>query len=303
MGDSGAGRLLRSAWCSAPAASSARPTRPASFGPAARDRLGPARRPPSSSAPPPARSPARRCASGCPPRTWRRRSTGCPPSRRGGAILRRILPADVEPLPTPSVGSLLRPWNLPSPALITRAVRRPLAFRPDVAAMTLLPRGRIDISERARGPRRAHGQSLAGRAADLHGPPLGRGPGRLRPRRRATGPPGRRRAGLVRHPRLLPTGRHRGHRVRRRWRALGHQRGRAPVRGARRGRRHLLHVGRPRQCQRGRRLAPADRAPAHGARDRPAAGGRGRRDQPGARRASRAAPWDCGPWPRTGARR
>jgi NTE family protein len=76
---------------------------------------------------------------------------GVPPSRRGGAILRRILPADVEPLPTPSFGSLLRLWNLPSTALITRTIRRPLAFRPDVAAMTLLPRGRVDISERARG--------------------------------------------------------------------------------------------------------------------------------------------------------
>ncbi len=54
-------------------------------------------------------------------------------------------------MPTPSLGSLFRPWNLPSPALITRVVRRPLAFRPEVAAMTLLPRGRIDISERARG--------------------------------------------------------------------------------------------------------------------------------------------------------
>jgi NTE family protein len=76
---------------------------------------------------------------------------GVPTSRRGGAILRRILPADAEPLPTPSLGSLFRPWNLPSPDLVTRMVRRPLAFRLDVAAMTLLPRGRIDISERARG--------------------------------------------------------------------------------------------------------------------------------------------------------
>jgi len=76
---------------------------------------------------------------------------GVPTSRSGGAILRRILPADVEPLPTPSFGSMFRPWNLPSTALITRAIRRPLAFRPDVAAMTLLPRGRIDISERAQG--------------------------------------------------------------------------------------------------------------------------------------------------------
>src|SRR6202034_817958 len=60
-------------------------------------------------------------------------------SRRGGAILRRILPSDPDPLPTPSLGSLFRPWNLPSPALITRVARRPLAFRPEVAAMTLLP--------------------------------------------------------------------------------------------------------------------------------------------------------------------
>src|SRR3984885_12350613 len=76
---------------------------------------------------------------------------GVPTSRRGGDILGRILPAHAQPPPTPPVRSLLRLWNLPSPALISRVVRRPLAFRPDVAAMTLLPRGRIDISERARG--------------------------------------------------------------------------------------------------------------------------------------------------------
>ncbi len=76
---------------------------------------------------------------------------GVPTSRRGGAILERILPADAGPLPTPSVRTLLRPWNLPSPALLTRVARRPLAFRPEVAAVTLMPRGQIDISERARG--------------------------------------------------------------------------------------------------------------------------------------------------------
>ena len=76
---------------------------------------------------------------------------GAPTSRRGGAILRRILPDDEGPLPTPSLRSLFRPWNLPSPALIARAARRPLAFRPEVAAMTLLPRGDIDISARAHG--------------------------------------------------------------------------------------------------------------------------------------------------------
>ncbi len=74
---------------------------------------------------------------------------GMPTSRRGGAILERILPADAGPLPSPSVRSLLRPWNLPSPALLTRVARRPLAFRPQVAAVTLLPRGQVDISERA----------------------------------------------------------------------------------------------------------------------------------------------------------
>jgi NTE family protein len=74
---------------------------------------------------------------------------GVPMSRAGGALLKRIIPDD-SPLPVPSVTSLLRPWNPPSLALIGQTVRRPLAFRPDVAAMTLLPRGRVDISERAR---------------------------------------------------------------------------------------------------------------------------------------------------------
>src|ERR1700733_4287271 len=76
---------------------------------------------------------------------------GAPTSRRGGAILRRILPDDAGPLPTPSMLSLLRPWALPSPALVVRALRRPLAFRPEVAAMTLVPRGQVDISQRASG--------------------------------------------------------------------------------------------------------------------------------------------------------
>ena len=72
-------------------------------------------------------------------------------SRRGGVILRQILPADSAPLPTPPLAAWLRPWSVPSPALLSRFARRPLAFRPDVAAMTLVPRGQLDISERARG--------------------------------------------------------------------------------------------------------------------------------------------------------
>ena len=74
---------------------------------------------------------------------------GDPMSSEGGALLKRIIPDD-SPLPVPSVISLFRLWNPPSLALIGQTVRRPLAFRPDVAAMTLLPRGRVDISERAR---------------------------------------------------------------------------------------------------------------------------------------------------------
>ncbi len=76
---------------------------------------------------------------------------GVPPSRQGDELLRRILPADSGPLPTPSVLSVLRPWSLPSPALIARVARRPLAFRPEVAVSTLIPKGQVDISERARG--------------------------------------------------------------------------------------------------------------------------------------------------------
>jgi NTE family protein len=76
---------------------------------------------------------------------------GAPLSRRGAALLERILPPDAGPLPTPGMRAILRPWNLPSPALIGRVARRPLAFRPEVAAMTLIPRGQVDISHRARG--------------------------------------------------------------------------------------------------------------------------------------------------------
>jgi NTE family protein len=73
---------------------------------------------------------------------------GTPMSTKGGALLKQILP-DESPLPVPPVTALFHPWRLPSLALIARTVRRPLAFRADVAAMTLLPRGRVDISARA----------------------------------------------------------------------------------------------------------------------------------------------------------
>jgi NTE family protein len=74
---------------------------------------------------------------------------GAPLSRRGGALLQRILPDD-GPLPVPTVKSLLRLWSPPSPALLNRMAQRPLAFRADVAAMTMIPRGQVDITTRAR---------------------------------------------------------------------------------------------------------------------------------------------------------
>jgi NTE family protein len=75
---------------------------------------------------------------------------GQPVSRRGGELLERILP-ESDALPAPSVTSLLRMWRPPSAALLQRVAQRPWAFRPDVAAMTLLPRGKVDITDRARG--------------------------------------------------------------------------------------------------------------------------------------------------------
>jgi NTE family protein len=77
-------------------------------------------------------------------------SIGEPLSRRGGALLQRILP-ESEALPVPSVTSLLRLWRPPSPALLNRVARRPWEVRPDVALTTLLPRGKVDITDRARG--------------------------------------------------------------------------------------------------------------------------------------------------------
>jgi NTE family protein len=74
-----------------------------------------------------------------------------PLSRKGGALLNRILPPDAGPLPVPNIKSLLRVWSAPSPALIARTARRPLAFRPEVAAMTMVPRGQVDITDRAEG--------------------------------------------------------------------------------------------------------------------------------------------------------
>ncbi len=55
-------------------------------------------------------------------------------------------PPDFDPF---SLRDLARPWHLPSPALVARTIRRPWAFRPSVAALTLLPNGKVDIEGEA----------------------------------------------------------------------------------------------------------------------------------------------------------
>jgi NTE family protein len=77
----------------------------------------------------------------------------------GAELLERITPDASAPLPHPSLWELFRPWRLPTPALITRSIRRPFAFRPRVATMTLLPRGMVEIADRAK-----HLDSLVGMA-------------------------------------------------------------------------------------------------------------------------------------------
>lgn len=75
-------------------------------------------------------------------------ATRSPLSETGSRLIELILP-DSADLPVPTATSWLRPWRPPSPALLARIARRPWGFRPDVAAMTMLPAGKIDLSERA----------------------------------------------------------------------------------------------------------------------------------------------------------
>lgn len=70
------------------------------------------------------------------------------PSAEGAPILEALggEPPALEPFDARSV---LRPWRLPSPSLLVRAARRPWAFRPAVAAVTMLPSGRVDLLQHA----------------------------------------------------------------------------------------------------------------------------------------------------------
>ena len=66
-----------------------------------------------------------------------------------GAPLMEQLAGEAPEIPPPSVGNWFRPWRLPSAALLTHVGRRPWAFRAGASAMTLVPRGQVDITERA----------------------------------------------------------------------------------------------------------------------------------------------------------
>ncbi|HEY7917306.1 MAG TPA: patatin-like phospholipase family protein [Acidimicrobiales bacterium] len=75
-------------------------------------------------------------------------ATGSALSSESASLVQRILP-DASDLPSPPPGAWLRPWRPPSRALLARTARRPWAFRPEVAAMTMLPTGLIDLTDRA----------------------------------------------------------------------------------------------------------------------------------------------------------
>ena len=68
-----------------------------------------------------------------------------------GEELRERIDRDRPPFPPFTVEHWLRRWRLPSRRLLARMAKRPWAFRPSVAAMTLMPTGRVDLVEHTNG--------------------------------------------------------------------------------------------------------------------------------------------------------
>ena len=72
-----------------------------------------------------------------------------PISDEGAPILEAFGREREHTFPPFEPSTMLRGWRLPSATLLARIARRPWAFRPTVAAVTLLPAGQVDISEHA----------------------------------------------------------------------------------------------------------------------------------------------------------
>lgn len=71
-----------------------------------------------------------------------------PLSAEGASVIEELR-GDPPPIPPPTWHTVARPWRPPSPSLLVRTLRRPWAFRPAVAALTLMPAGMVDIEQQA----------------------------------------------------------------------------------------------------------------------------------------------------------
>jgi len=72
-----------------------------------------------------------------------------PLSVESAPLMEQLGAEEINDFPPMVARDLLRGWRLPTPELLLRLARRPWAFRPTVAALTLLPSGRIDVAARA----------------------------------------------------------------------------------------------------------------------------------------------------------
>ena len=79
-----------------------------------------------------------------------------------GEELRERIDRDRPPFPPFTAEHWLRRWRFPSRRLLARMAKRPWAFRPSVAAMTLMPTGRVDLVEHTNGLQSAEPDSWPG---------------------------------------------------------------------------------------------------------------------------------------------
>jgi NTE family protein len=82
---------------------------------------------------------------GVPTRDLFAAAVGEPLSDEGGFLA--ALAEDGPDITPYEPGKLLRRWRAPTRDLVTRTIRRPWAFRPSVAAITLLPPGWVDLTD------------------------------------------------------------------------------------------------------------------------------------------------------------